>query len=35
MFASGVVHSSVEMALFEMMSDSKHEKFREVQSLIK
>jgi nicotinamidase-related amidase len=35
MFASGVVHSSVEMALFEMMSDSKHDKFKEIQSLIK
>ncbi|HUR99406.1 MAG TPA: isochorismatase family protein [Pyrinomonadaceae bacterium] len=35
MFASGVVRSSVEMALFEMMSDSKHHAFKEIQSLIK
>ncbi|MEO8647811.1 MAG: isochorismatase family protein [Acidobacteriota bacterium] len=35
MFASGVVSSSVEMALFEMMKDSKHESFREIQALIK
>lgn len=32
---SGVVRSSVEMALFELMRDSRHPKFKEVQSLIK
>jgi nicotinamidase-related amidase len=35
MFASGVVASSMEMALFEMMRDSRHEKFKDVQALIK
>lgn len=35
MRSNGVVFSSVEMALFELMRDSKHEKFREVQALIK
>ncbi|MEO8572465.1 MAG: isochorismatase family protein [Pyrinomonadaceae bacterium] len=35
MFASGVVQSSIEMALFEMMSDSRHEKFKEIQALVK
>ena len=35
MFASGVVPSSMEMALFEMMRDSHHEKFKDVQALIK
>lgn len=35
MFASGVVSSSMEMALFEMMRDSRHEKFKDVQTLIK
>ncbi len=35
MFASGAVESSVEMALFELMRDSKHEKFKEVQRLVK
>ena len=35
MYTSGVVPSSVEMALFEMMSDSKHHVFKEIQSLIK
>lgn len=35
MRSSGVVVSSVEMALFEIMRDSKHEKFKEVQALIK
>jgi nicotinamidase-related amidase len=35
MLAAGVVSSSTEMALFEMMKDSKHEKFKEIQSLIK
>jgi len=32
---SGVVVSSVEMVLFEIMRDAKHEKFKEVQALIK
>jgi len=31
----GALVSSVEMALFELMSDAKHEKFREIQGLIK
>jgi nicotinamidase-related amidase len=35
MLVSGVVPSSMEMALFEMMRDSRHEKFRDVQALIK
>lgn len=35
MLASGAVPSSVEMALFEALRDSKHEKFREVQAQIK
>src|SRR5688500_7118440 len=35
MFHSGVVSSSVEMALFEVMRDSKHPKFKEMQALIK
>jgi len=35
MFANGVIPSSVEMAFFEMMLDSRHEKFKEIQSLIK
>jgi nicotinamidase-related amidase len=35
MYASGAVASSVEMALFELMRDAKHEKFKEIQSLIK
>jgi len=35
MLASGAVPSSVEMALFELMNDSKHDKFKEIQSLIK
>lgn len=35
MQASGVIPSSVEMALFELMRDAKHEKFKEVQALIK
>lgn len=35
MQASGVVPSSVEMALFELMRDSKHRKFKEIQALIK
>ena len=32
---SGVVPSSVEMALFELMTDAKHEQFKEIQDLIK
>ena len=35
MFASGAIASSVEMALFEMMRDATHEKFKEVQRLVK
>ncbi len=35
MFASGVVPSSVEMALFEMMRNAHHEKFKDIQKLIK
>lgn len=35
MLAGGVVPSSMEMALFEMMRDSRHEKFKEVQALVK
>ena len=35
MNAAGVVPSSVELALFEMMVDSKHEKFKELQALVK
>ena len=35
MLAAGVISSSTEMALFELMKDSKHEKFKEIQSLIK
>lgn len=32
---NGVVPSCVEMALFELMKDSKHEQFKEIQKLIK
>lgn len=32
---SGVISSSIEMALFELMRDSKNEKFKEIQALIK
>lgn len=32
---SGVVPSSVEMALFELMRDAKHDKFKEIQALVK
>ena len=32
---NGVVPSSVEMSLFELLRDSKHEKFKEIQNLIK
>ncbi|MEP6945958.1 MAG: isochorismatase family protein [Acidobacteriota bacterium] len=35
MRSSGVLPSSIELALFELMGDSKHEKFKEIQSLIK
>lgn len=35
MQSAGVITSSVEMALFELMRDSKHDKFREIQNLIK
>lgn len=35
MRTSGVVSSSIEMALFELMCDAKHEKFKEIQALIK
>ncbi|HMJ09557.1 MAG TPA: isochorismatase family protein [Pyrinomonadaceae bacterium] len=35
MRSSGVVASSAEMALFELMRDSRHPKFREIQNLIK
>jgi nicotinamidase-related amidase len=35
MFASGVVPSSVEMALFELMRDARHEQFKQIQALIK
>lgn len=35
MFQSGVVPSSVEMALFELMRDSRHPHFKEIQALIK
>ena len=32
---SGVVPSSIEMALFELMRDAKHEQFKAIQALIK
>ncbi len=35
MQVSGVVPSSVEMALFELMTDAKHEQFKAIQELIK
>lgn len=35
MQGSGVIPSSLEMALFELLGDSRHEQFKEVQSLIK
>jgi len=35
MYGSGVDPSSVEMALFELMRDSSHEKFKSIQALIK
>ncbi len=31
----GVIPATVEMALFELMRDSKHEKFKEIQNLVK
>jgi nicotinamidase-related amidase len=35
MSRSGGIESSTEMALFELMRDAKHEKFKEIQALIK
>lgn len=35
MYASGAIPSCVEMALFELMRDSKNEHFKEIQALIK
>jgi nicotinamidase-related amidase len=35
MAASGAITSSIEMAFFELMRDSKHDKFKEIQGLIK
>lgn len=35
MQASGAVLSSVEMALFELMTDAKHKQFKAIQSLVK
>ena len=35
MLSSGAVPSGLEMALFELMRDAKHEKFKEVQKLVK
>lgn len=35
MYHCGAIPSSVEMALFELMNDSKHPKFKEIQALIK
>lgn len=35
MYKSGVIPSNVEMALFELMQDAKHEKFKEIQGLVK
>lgn len=32
---SGVVSSSMEMALFELLRDAKHEQFKEIQNLVK
>ncbi len=32
---NGVIPSSIEMALFELMRDAKHEHFKEIQALIK
>ena len=35
MLASGAIPSSIEMALFEMMRDASHEKFKDIQRLVK
>jgi hypothetical protein len=35
MLASGAIASSVEMALFEMMREATHGKFKEIQRLVK
>jgi nicotinamidase-related amidase len=35
MKASGVIASSIEMALFELLKDASHDKFKEIQQLIK
>lgn len=35
MQSSGVVPSTIEMALFELLRDARHEQFKEIQSLIK
>jgi nicotinamidase-related amidase len=35
MRSSGVISSSMEMALFEIMHDSRHEHFKEIQNLIR
>ncbi|MEZ5307649.1 MAG: isochorismatase family protein [Pyrinomonadaceae bacterium] len=35
MYGSGAIPSTVEMALFELLNDSKHAKFKEIQALIK
>ncbi|MEK7855337.1 MAG: isochorismatase family protein [Acidobacteriota bacterium] len=35
MKASGVIPSSVELALFELLGDAGHEKFKEIQAVIK
>jgi nicotinamidase-related amidase len=35
MFVSGVIPSCLEMSLFELMRDAKHEKFKAIQQLIK
>ncbi|HWB53470.1 MAG TPA: isochorismatase family protein [Tepidisphaeraceae bacterium] len=35
MFKAGAIPSTVELALFEMMRDSKHEHFRAIQKLVK
>ena len=35
MTRGGAIESSIEMALFELMRDAKHEQFKEIQALIK
>ncbi len=35
MLASGAISSSIEMALFELLRDSRHEQFKQIQGLIK